>query len=105
MLRILLACLVTITLLGDGGWAHAADPITIHVAAPLSGGDKSGSGFSGDCQSCLNAGMSTCNKRNPAITAKKVAAPLGQRSAVQASTVQPRIRQAALEDPPVRDQP
>jgi branched-chain amino acid transport system substrate-binding protein len=29
--------MVTIILLGNGGGSHAADPITIHVAAPLSG--------------------------------------------------------------------
>src|ERR1017187_8232498 len=76
---------------------------TVGVASP-SGGGRSESGFAGRHQSCFSDGITTRKNRNAPTAARNAGAPFGKRSAAHASSVQPRIPNAALENLSSRDQ-
>src|SRR5207253_2280690 len=63
-------------------------------AAPPFLGEGAGCGRRGNCQSRRKAGTTTCSNRNAPITSRNATAPFEQRSAAQASSVQPRTQPA-----------
>src|SRR5208283_2846161 len=73
-------------------------------SATTVGGGRSSFGFAGKCQSGFSDGITTCKSRNAPTTARNAGALLGRRSAAHASSVQPRIPNAALENLSPRDQ-